>query len=155
MDDQQFMNEQQFLTPKDVLGYAEEYIVIGETKELLNYSLSNNLDNIEIAIYARTGLNIDLKNVCWRINTGLSVNVKYLMNKHRVNYSVTTWYKEEEKTRYLVVNMRAGDKWFFTSHHETDGIIYDSLRCSIFINAFNNVRKRIMDTKDIDIYDLF
>jgi len=62
------MDEQQFLIPKDILGYAEEYIVVEEIHQLLNYSLSNSLDDIEIAIYSRTGLDIDLNNAYWEIN---------------------------------------------------------------------------------------
>jgi len=119
------MDEQQFLTPKDVLGYAEEYIVVEEIHQLLNYSLSNNLDDIEVAIYSRTGLDIDLKNAYWHLNTGLSISVKHLMNKHHVNYSMTTWYEEKQKRRYLVVNMRIGDKWFITRYNEEDGLNYN------------------------------
>jgi len=119
------MDEQKFLTPKDVLGYVEEYIVVEEIQELLNYSLSNSLDDIKIAIYTRTGLDIDLKNAYWHLNTGLSISVKHLMNKHRVNYSMTTWYEEKQKRRYLVVNMRIGDMWFFTRFNEEDGFNYN------------------------------
>jgi hypothetical protein len=120
------MDEQQFLTTKDVLGYAEEYIVVEEIQRLLNYSLSNSLDDIKTAIYARTGLNFDLNNAYWEINPYLSISVKHLMNKHRVKYSMTTWYEEKEKRRYLVVNMRVGDKWFLTRLNEDkNGFIYN------------------------------
>jgi hypothetical protein len=110
------MDEQQFLTPKDVLGYAEEYIVAEEIQQLLNYSLSNSLDDIKIAIYARTGLDIDLNDAYWQLNTELSTIVKHLMNKHRVNYSMTI--REEEKFRFLSVNMRVGDQWFQTRFYK-------------------------------------
>ena len=120
------MDEQQFLTPKDVLGYAEEYIVVEEIQELLNYSLSNSLDDIRIAIYARTGLNVDLNNAYWKSNQGLSISVKHLMNKHRVTYSMTTW-EEEEKIRFLGVNMRVGDQWFIARFDASnkDSTFYD------------------------------
>jgi hypothetical protein len=109
------MDEQQFLTPKDVFGYAEEHIVIKEFQELLNYSLSNSLDDIKIAVYARTGLNINFDYAYWQLNTDISTSVKRLMNKHRVTYSMTTWYEEEEEEeryRVLYVNMHVGDQWF-------------------------------------------
>ena len=109
------MDEQQFLTPKDVLGYAEEYIVVEEIQELLNYSLSNSLDDIKIAIYSRTGLDIDLNNAYWQLNTHLSTSVKRLMKKHRVIYSMTTWYEEEERVRHLCVNMHVVDQYFLAS----------------------------------------
>jgi hypothetical protein len=64
--------EQQFLTPKDILGYAEEYIVVKHEKKkknvLLNYSLSNNLEDIKIAIFNRTGLNLKIENAKWTLN---------------------------------------------------------------------------------------
>jgi hypothetical protein len=123
------MDEEQFLTPKDVFGYAEEYIVFEADRELLNYSLSNSLDDIGIAIYARTGLNVDLNNAYWQLNTKLSTIVKHLMNKHRVTYSMTTWDEEEEelKFRFLSVNMRVGDQWFSARFYKRnkDNIFYD------------------------------
>ena len=139
------MKEQQFLTPKEVLGYAEEYIVVEENEELLNYSLSNNLDDIEIAVYARTGLNIDLDNAYWESNPKLSISVKHLMNKHCVTYSMTTWYAEEEKRSYLVINMRVGDKWFLTRFNEKDGVIYNYEKFKICKKLVD-----LLDDPDID-----
>jgi len=124
------MDEQQFLTPKDVLGYAEEHIVVDQ--ELINYSLSNSLDDIKIAVYARTGLNVNLDDAYWQLRTDLSISVKHLMNKHRVTYSMTTW-EEEEKIRCLGVNMRVGDQWFSAGFYKRneDSTFYDieKLRC--------------------------
>jgi hypothetical protein len=120
------MDEQQFLTPKDVLGYAEEHIVVDQ--ELLNYSLSNSLDDIKNAVYTRTGLNINLDNAYWRLNTNhLSTTVKHLMNKHRVTYSMTIWDDGEEEFRILFVNMRVGDQWFIARFYASnkDSIFYD------------------------------
>jgi len=114
------MQEQLFLTPKDKLGYAEEYIVVKhenpKDNRLLNYSLSNSIDDIKIAIYARTGHIINLDTAYWRINNKLSVSVKHLMNSHHVNYSMTIFGEENDRT--LVVNMRVGDKWFYTDYSE-------------------------------------
>jgi len=143
------MDEQQFLTPKDVLGYAEEYIVVEENHQLLNYSLSNNLDDIEVAIYARTGLDIDLNNAYWQLNTNLSISVKHLMNKHRVNYSMTTW-EEEDKRRYLVVNMRIDDKWFLTRFNEKNGEVYNYEKFIICKKLVNLSDDYDIDDPDID-----
>jgi len=114
------MQEQLFLTPKDKLGYAEEYIVVKyenpKDNLLLNYSLSNSIDDIKIAIYARTGQVINLDTAYWQINNKLSVSVKHLMNSHNVNYSMTIF--GEENDRKIIVNMRVGDKWFCTDYIE-------------------------------------
>jgi len=114
--------EQQFLKPKDKLGYTEEYIVVKHDNPkydlLLNFSLSNNLDDIKIAIFARTGQIINLDNAYWQLNSKLSVSVKHLMNINHVNYSMTVF--GEEKDRSIVVNMRVADKWFYTDYREVD-----------------------------------
>jgi len=155
MDDKQFINEQKLLTPKDVLGYAEEYVIDEDDKELKNYSLSNNLDDIQIAIYARTGLSITLDNAYWRLFPEVPINIKHLMNKHRVNYSMTTWY--EEKKIYIVVYMRAGDKWFVTLQGEKNGKTSDVAEFSIMVNAMefamDHLRKRLLDAIGVDIRD--
>ena len=116
----------QFITPKDQLGYAEEYITVKRNNPkdsmLLNYSLSNNLEDIKIAIFKRTGLDIKLEKAKWEINNYLSISVKHLMNKYQVIYSMTTYY--EKNIRIIGVNMRVGDRWFFTSYVELKGKYY-------------------------------
>jgi hypothetical protein len=116
----QIINKQSFITPKDQLGYAEEYIVVKfddkRDSRLLNYSLSNNLDDIEIAIYSRTGQIINLEEAHWQMNPFLSTSVKHLMNSHHVNYSMTILDDEADKS--IIVNMRVGDKWFFSSYRQ-------------------------------------
>jgi len=116
----------QFITPKDQLGYAEEYITLKceNTNDnlLLNYSLSNNLEDIKMAIFKRTGLDIKVEKANWYINPNLSISVKHLMNKHHVLYSMTTYY--EKKIRVISINMHAGDYWFYTSYGELDGKCY-------------------------------
>jgi hypothetical protein len=116
------MQEQSFLTPKDRLGYAEEYITIKKDNLLLKYSLSNSLEDIKIAVYSRTGQNIDLDKAYWRQNTELFVGVKQLMNKHHVRFSMTLYV--EEKDKIIVINMRVGDKWFQTLYVEQKGKIH-------------------------------
>ncbi|MCL2791888.1 MAG: hypothetical protein FWD87_02245 [Spirochaetaceae bacterium] len=111
------MHEESFITPKDKLGYAEEYIVVNN--QLLKYSLSNSLEDIEIAIYARTGHNVDLKKEFWEQNPSLSASVKHLMNKHHVNHSMTILRKKTN--RKIIINMRASDNWYITEFTEHDG----------------------------------
>ena len=93
---------------------VEENIVIND--ENLLYSLSNSLDDIEIAIYAKTAQTIDLKDTCWKMNAQLSSGVKHLMNKHQVKYSMTITGKKD-----LIVNMRIKDEWYITGFTENDG----------------------------------
>jgi len=149
MDDQQLTNEQQFLTPKDVLGYAEDFIIFEDTKELTNYSLSNNLDDIEIAIYAKTGFNINLENAYWESNQGLSINVKHLMNKHHANYSMSVRYDDKNK-KCLSINMRVDDKWYITMYIEINGKIYNYEEFLIQKKTL----KILLEFLDIDVNNL-
>ena len=48
-------------------GYAEEIVILDETKKAIKYALSNSLDDIKIAIYAKTGCNINLNNAKWEL----------------------------------------------------------------------------------------
>jgi TolB-like protein len=75
---------------------------------LLTYSLSNSLDDIEKAIFTRTGKNIKLINIVWQLNTTvLSPNVKALMNKNNANYSMTAY------GRHITVNKRENNQWYY------------------------------------------
>ena len=119
-------DEQQFITTKDKLGYAEEYVVIKFEKPkedfILNYSLSNSLDDIKIAILNRTGQNLKIENAKWTLNPCLFIGVKQLMNKHQVFYSMTTYF--ESKIRIICINMRVGDNWYITRYAEHKGKCY-------------------------------
>jgi len=141
------MDEQQFLTTKDILGYAEEYVIDEDTQEIKKYSLSNSLDNIKTAIYARTGLSINLKNAYWRIYSELIENIKQLMRKHHVIYSMTTWYEQEEKMNYIAVIMHVRNKWFITRYNEKHGIIYNYDKWLIAKKTI----KYLFNTQDVDI----
>jgi len=50
--------------------------------------------------------------------------------------------------------MRAGDKWFVTLQEEKNGNISDFAEDVISVHALKKIREKILDTKDIDIYDL-
>ena len=125
LESQQF-EEQQFVTTEDKLGYAEEYIVVKaddlKNDKLLNYSLSNSLDDIKIAIFNRTGLKLKLEKSKWIYNSYLSISVKQLMNKHQVSFSMTTYNRD--KVKVICINMRVGDNWFFTKYLEIKGKCY-------------------------------
>jgi hypothetical protein len=103
-----------------VLGLAdvtlkEEDVNVGYGYGNLKYSLSNRLEDIEQAIYARTGKTISLSNVQWSLNTGLSGNVKASMNKHNVNYSMTI--ATDYSGRYFTVNKKGNGGWYYFSRY--------------------------------------
>jgi hypothetical protein len=79
----------------------------------LTYTLSNNLDDIESAIYARTNRTIDLNCLPWPPNLHLSESVKAVMNRRNVNYSMTV--STSKGRRYFIVNKRENGRWFFIS----------------------------------------
>jgi tetratricopeptide (TPR) repeat protein len=82
-----------------------------DTGKFFKYSLSNNLSEIGRAIYARVGVKFDLEEVAWELNHRLSVSVKDLMNRHNVDYSMTTWTEGSHKR--IIINRRSGNKWFY------------------------------------------
>jgi len=102
-------------TPKDNKGYVEELIILDKTKGIYKFSLSNNLEDIEIAIFDRTGYEIDLNTAYWRLNNDLSIIVKHLMNKHNVNYGMTIC---ENNKKSIIINVRANGQWFITGYDE-------------------------------------
>ena len=93
----------------------EEDIYI-ENIGVLRYSLSNDIYKIQEAIYRRTGNDnfIFIDEYCWRLNPELSNNVKRVMNRLNVNYSMTCF--NEYSVQYLVINKREGNKWYITGY---------------------------------------
>jgi len=127
-------------------GCIEEMVILDETKEVFKYSFSNSLDNIRTAIYARTGKNINLEKAVWKQNFRLSISVKHLMNFHNVNYSMTTDIINDVK--FVVVNMRVGDKWYLTGYDEIDGKFYAWQLLDI-INLFRKLNGELSEDSDI------
>jgi hypothetical protein len=97
-----------------LMAQVEEEIFVEGTNMILRYSLSNNLNEIQRAINNRVGVTINLSEATWRLNPDLSNSVKVLMNKHNMNYSMTTW--TESIYRYVIVNRRVGNNWFFAQY---------------------------------------
>jgi hypothetical protein len=75
----------------------------------LEYSLSNDLAEIEESIKIKTKLKFGLDEVDWRINPRLSESVKILMSENNVNFSMTTYY--ESPFRIITINKRTDEKW--------------------------------------------
>jgi len=128
-------------------GCIEEIVIINETRDVLKYSFSNSLDNIRIAIYARTGHNINLEKAFWRINPRLSISVKHLMNSHNAIYSMTT--NKKDKVKSVIVNMRVGDKYYITGYDEIEDEIYSWELLNSLSRALKIV-KYILNDNDTD-----
>ena len=135
------MQEQISLTTIKPSGCIEEQITIDG--ENLLYSLSNSLEDIEIAIFQRTEQNINLKAANWTINKRLASSVKLLMKKYQSRYSYVI--RNKSNTRDLVVNMHANDEWFITGFTELDNSFYswDALHTAASIrDAINEYSKK-------------
>ena len=109
---------------KNHSAYIEEYVILDGTNNMYKYTLSNNLDDIRTSIFARTGYNINLNKATWSINNNLSISVKHLMNTHHVKFSMTTDTKRSEKSKFVEINMRAGDLWLITGFDERNNHMF-------------------------------
>ena len=125
--------------PKTNTRYLEELVILDGTKHMYKYTLSNILDDIRTAIFARTGYNVNLNKATWSINPDLSISVKHLMNKYQVKFSMTTDTKENDsKSKFIVINMRSGDLWFITGFDEMNGsmVSWDLIKAYRMILTF-------------------
>jgi len=130
-------------------GCIEETVVLNESKNVYKYTFSDSLENIKIAIYARTGHKINLEKALWKKNPGLSISVKHLMNTHNVNYSMTTDTRDKE--RFITVNMRVGDNWYVTGYDEINGrfVSWENLRIlSMFVDFLEMNNSSYDDDED-------
>jgi hypothetical protein len=94
------------------MAVIEENIVLREDGQRWKYSLSNNLDEIRDAIYKRVRIKIDkIEDVEWEINLKLSQDVKDLMQKYNVVYSMTAFFKNDIVN--VVINKREKEQWLF------------------------------------------
>ena len=85
-------------------------------EELLKYTLSNNLDEIEKVIECNIINRFPkLEETDWKLNTDkLAKKVKDMMNKWDVNYSMTIHPDRNEKNiNYVAVNWRKDNNWMF------------------------------------------
>jgi len=73
-------------------AFVEEKIYI-ENNGYLLYTISNNINVIVSEIYNRIGSQLpdSPSQIQWKINSVLSVNVKNSMNKHNMDYSMTSY----------------------------------------------------------------
>jgi len=108
----------------------------GEGK-LLKYAISNDINEIAEAAIKKTKVIIpDLHEVEWKLNPGLSPSVMDLMKSKNIIYSMTTF--EENELLNIVINKRAGDKWFLYGGRIFEGKFYSY---DDFNHFFNNILK--------------
>ena len=101
-------------------GFEVENIFI-EGSGLLKYTISNNINIIisEIVYQTKNIFPDKVDEIPWTLNTMLSENVKFSMNKHNMNYSMTTYM--EGSIRYIVINKRAGKNWYYSCYEINSG----------------------------------
>jgi len=95
-------------------NFIEEDIYV-ETLGYLKYTLANDLYNIlhEIINRIKCDIPVDLHPIPWQINTGLSPNVKNSMNKHNMDFSMTSCW--DGSIEYVIINKRSGNNWYFAA----------------------------------------
>jgi len=142
------MPEQFFITSKMQKGYSEEMIILDDIGLMLNYALSNNLDDITMAINDRTGFVVNWEYVTWKLNPALSFDVRDLMNRHCVSFSVTTF--EEGKKKQVIVNMRVGDKWFIAGFQKVGRSFYSWDRLLEFNKMYRLMKSILQKDNDTD-----
>jgi len=144
-----------FIFPDTIQQYHEECIekiIEVEGFGELKYFLSNNLVDIEKAIFTITGFNRYLGNAKWYKNKELSSNVQNIMDKYQVIYSMTIFY--EEGIRRLVVNKHFENDWLISSFAEINGqfyqLEYDNLK-TLDPSKISFLRYNIIHEKELDI----
>ena len=93
-----------------------KYYLSNDFKTLMEIELMQRFKNSELDIDMRGGFNLNFEevlNIKWILNDRLSENVKNIMNKHNVNFSMTEYKKGNYLTK--VYNKRKKNKWFIFS----------------------------------------
>jgi len=90
--------------------YSEEKITVKETGNRYNYSFSNNINDIKKAIYNRKRHDVELNAVIPKTNPQLSLCVKELINKHDVEFLMTTFINSGNNS--VVINRRVNNNWY-------------------------------------------
>jgi uncharacterized protein YgiM (DUF1202 family) len=97
----------------DQAEYLEEEIYV-EKYGYLKYTLSNDINVIVNVIYNRFGFSYsdNTSQIIWEINPNLSLNVKKIMNRHDLDYSMTSYL--EGSKEIVVINKKSGNNWYIT-----------------------------------------
>jgi curved DNA-binding protein CbpA len=114
-------------------NFTEEEIYV-ENKGYLKYTLSNNLSVIINEIYNRMRCTIpdNPSQILWELNPGLSPNVRWSMNKHNQNYSMTSFF--ENSIEIVIINKRSGSNWYYAGYE----IISQPKKQSVNTETYSN-----------------
>ena len=110
----QFQNKKSPDTNNDSIFFEQDIYI--ENNGLLQYSLSNDLGLIQKALYKRTGSS-DMSFIDkfgWQLNPYLSENVKKVMLKLNVTYSMTHYFDNQYET--VILNKLENGNWFITGY---------------------------------------
>jgi predicted ATPase len=91
---------------------VEEKILIKSLSEHYKYFLSNSLNEIEKAINGKLDHFFKLDNEKWIIDPNIAPEIKELMNKNNVNYSVTFTSDYERDVINIAVYKWLNNEWF-------------------------------------------
>ena len=96
-------------------AFIEEEVYV-ETMGYLKYTLSNDLGVIINEIYKRVHCTIpdSSSKIPWNINHDLSPNVKNSMNKHNLNYSMTSFL--DGSIEFVIINKRSDSNWYIAGY---------------------------------------
>ena len=114
-------------------GYSEKSIIIKENNKTLTFSLSDSLDDIKIAIFSRTGQNIEIEKASWKVSSNIYDEIRDLMNKHNATFSMVTG--EENNIKLFSVHMKTDDNWFLTRYAELKGKYY----CHDYFEVYSTI----------------
>jgi hypothetical protein len=93
----------------------DEMAILKNINEIYKFSFSNNLDDIKLAIFSRTGHEINLNEAYWRLVPHLNISIKHLMSSHNVNYSMTI-----DDDNSVIIYMHTKDNWLITGYDKID-----------------------------------
>jgi predicted ATPase len=134
------------------IGCVEETILLEEWKQYFKYSLSNDLNQIILTINSKTRFNINLEDIKWKLNTELSKNVKDLMDKYQVDYSMTTY--SDKNYYFLVINKRTCKEWFTFSFAEANDFVMSNNEI-IKSKYYENINNINISNQNINLFISF
>ena len=102
--------------------YMEREVFLEEIGASLVFTLSNDINEIMMAVKDRIGLNINLDDVVPKPNPSFSTSVKSIMTEHSVKFSMAAYFRGDDKE--VVINERKENGWHSVLFKEASGSLY-------------------------------